>query len=77
MVLPSTSDIKNKVKRGEIYEKQRIEKGKAKRQRRQELKKTEQDNPELREARLRENVPATQENTREFDEAVVDDADDE
>ncbi|KAJ2449943.1 Ribosome production factor 1 [Coemansia sp. RSA 2336] len=73
----SGSEIKNKAKRGEIYEKQRIAKGKAKRQRRQEFKKEEQDNPELREARLRENVPKTQENTREFDEAVINDADEE
>ncbi|KAJ2798154.1 Ribosome production factor 1 [Coemansia guatemalensis] len=73
----ATSEIKNKVKRGQIYEKQRTEKGKAKRLRRKELKKEEAENPELREARLRENVPATQENTREFDEAVVADADEE
>ncbi|KAJ2080946.1 Ribosome production factor 1 [Coemansia sp. RSA 988] len=73
----ATSEIKNKVKRGQVYEKQRTEKGKAKRLRRKELKKEEAENPELREARLRENVPATQENTREFDEAVVADADEE
>ncbi|KAJ2725303.1 Ribosome production factor 1, partial [Coemansia sp. D1744] len=69
MLVP-TSEIKNKAKRGEVYAKQRTEKGKAKRQRRQEQKKEELANPELREARLRENVPATQENTREFDEAI-------
>ncbi|KAJ2776729.1 Ribosome production factor 1 [Coemansia javaensis] len=65
------SDIKNKAKRGELLAKQRVEADKAKRQRRKELKKAEAANPELREARLRENVPATQENTREYDEAVV------
>ncbi|KAJ2665337.1 Ribosome production factor 1 [Coemansia sp. RSA 1200] len=65
------SSIKNKAKREEIFLKQKHEKAKAKRQRRLELKKEEKDNPELREARLRENVPVTQETTREFDEAVV------
>ncbi|KAJ1731583.1 Ribosome production factor 1 [Coemansia biformis] len=72
-----SSDVKNKVKREQLLAKQRLEKGKAQRQRRKELKKEEAANPELREARLRENVPATQENTREFDEAVVAAADEE
>ncbi|KAI8324708.1 Brix-domain-containing protein [Martensiomyces pterosporus] len=71
------ADIKNKAKREEIYGKQRLEKAKAKRQRRKELKREEAENPELKEARLRENIPATQENTREFDEAVVAEEDEE
>ncbi|KAJ2493641.1 Ribosome production factor 1, partial [Coemansia sp. RSA 2049] len=65
------SSIKNKAKREEIFLRQKHEKAKAKRQRRLELKKEEKGNPELHETRLRENVPVTQETTREFDEAVV------
>ncbi|KAJ1944838.1 Ribosome production factor 1 [Linderina macrospora] len=71
------ADVRNKARREEIYGKQKTLKAKAKRQKRKEQKQEESENPELREKRLRENVPATQENTREFDEAVVADADEE
>ncbi|KAJ2221618.1 Ribosome production factor 1 [Coemansia sp. RSA 1722] len=74
-ILPS--EIKNKHKREEVRLKQRKAKAKANLKRRIERKKEEQENPELREARLRENIPATQENTREFDEAIVQEADEE
>ncbi|KAJ2723836.1 Ribosome production factor 1 [Coemansia sp. Benny D115] len=65
------SEIKNKAKRTEIYGKLKLAKAKEDRKRRKEQRKAEAENPELREARLRENIPATQENRREFDEAVV------
>ncbi|KAJ2864660.1 Ribosome production factor 1, partial [Coemansia asiatica] len=74
-ILPS--EIKNKHKREEVLLKQKKAKAKANLKRRIERKKEEEANPELREARLRENIPATQENTREFDEAVVQEADEE
>ncbi|KAJ1850274.1 Ribosome production factor 1, partial [Coemansia sp. RSA 2703] len=74
-ILPS--EVKNKAKREEIYGKIKKAKSKANLQRRKDRKKEEAANPELREARLRENIPATQENTREFDEAVVQEADEE
>ncbi|KAJ1963691.1 Ribosome production factor 1 [Dipsacomyces acuminosporus] len=71
------ADIKNKARREELYGKQRVAKAKAKRQRRKEQKREEEANPELKEKRLRENLPATQENTREFDETVVAEEDEE
>jgi hypothetical protein len=44
-----TSDIKNKHKREDIYHKQKAAKAKAKRDRRLQLKKDEEKNPELKE----------------------------
>lgn len=45
----STADIKNKHKREDIYHKQKAAKAKAKRDRRLQLKKDEEKNPELKE----------------------------
>jgi ribosome production factor 1 len=69
MVLPS--EIKNKVKREQVYNKQRQEKAQEKLKRRLALKKAEEDNPELKKERLSANVTKTLENTREFDETIV------
>ncbi|KAI8866166.1 Brix-domain-containing protein [Ramicandelaber brevisporus] len=65
------SQIKNKHKREEVYLRMKKAQGKVKRERRAELRKVERDNPELKEQRLKENVPATLENTREYDATVV------
>ncbi|KAG0247379.1 hypothetical protein BG011_001606 [Mortierella polycephala] len=65
--------IKNKLKREELYQKQKNAKAKAKRDRRTVLQKEESSNPEKKEKRLTENVPNTLENTREFDETIVED----
>ncbi|KAH8549460.1 anticodon-binding protein [Umbelopsis sp. PMI_123] len=69
----STNDIKNKAKREDIYHKQKAEKAKAKRERRLQLKKEEEKNPELKEARLKNNVPKTIDNTREKEDTFVED----
>ncbi|KAJ3090984.1 Ribosome production factor 1 [Quaeritorhiza haematococci] len=67
------NDIKNKEKRLEVYHRLKALKAKAKLKRRLKTKKIEEENPELKEERLKENVPKTLENTREFDETVVED----
>ncbi|KAI8849722.1 anticodon-binding protein [Chytridium lagenaria] len=69
----SPNDIKNKRKREEVYHAQKAEKNKAKLQKRMKTRKEEEENPELKEERLKSNVPATIENTREADETVVGD----
>ena len=71
------SDIKNKMKREEVYNRQRSEKAQLKLKRRLKIKKDEANNEALKEERLKENVPKTLENTREFDETVVDQEDEE
>lgn len=65
------SEIKNKAKREQVYAKRKLEKAKQQRQKRKEQKENEEENPDLRAKRLQENVPHTQENTREYDEAVI------
>ncbi|CAO3587948.1 unnamed protein product [Absidia cylindrospora] len=72
-VLPS--DIKNKHKRENLYHKLRKEKIKAKSDRRKQIAKDEEKNPELKEKRLRENVPKTLDNTREKDDTMAADDD--
>ncbi|KAF9976155.1 hypothetical protein BGZ73_009069 [Actinomortierella ambigua] len=72
MVVEKNS-IKNKLKRDELYQKEKTSKAKAKRDRRTALRKEEEANPEKKEKRLAENVPNTLENTREFDETIVED----
>ncbi|KAJ3045900.1 Ribosome production factor 1 [Rhizophlyctis rosea] len=72
---PSTrinpNEIANKDKRQAVFHKIKSDKGKEKLKRRQKLKKLEKDNPELKEERLKKNVPQTLETLREFDETVV------
>jgi len=63
--------IKNKLKREELYAKEKSAKARSKRDRRTALAKEESSNPEKKEKRLAENVPNTLENTREFDETMV------
>ena len=65
------SEIKNKIKREDEYNKQRTEKNREKLKRRIKNKKDEKDNDELRQERLKKNVPKTLENTREVDETIV------
>jgi ribosome production factor 1 len=74
-VIPS--QIKNKVKREEVFNKQRQTKNQIKLKKRLKQKKEEAANPELKEERLKNNVPNTLENTREFDETIVDHEDEE
>ncbi|KAJ1674492.1 Ribosome production factor 1, partial [Spiromyces aspiralis] len=71
------SSIKNKARREEVYRAQRAAKAKTKHERRRELKKIEEENPEKKEERLKKNIVKTQENMREFDETVVNMEDDE
>ena len=63
--------IKNKLKREELYKKEKAAKAKHKRDRRMALSKEESSNPEKKEKRLADKVPNTLENTREFDETIV------
>ena len=63
--------IKNKIKRNEVYHKQKSEKSQEKFKKRLELKKQESKDPQLKEARLAENIPATLENLREKDDTIV------
>ena len=65
------SKIKNKIKREEIYKLQKSEKRKEKISKRLFIKKSEKENPELKAQRLEANLPNTLENTREFDETIV------
>lgn len=65
------TSIKNKIKREDVHHRVKVEKAKAKRVRRQQLKKEEEEDPEKKEERLKKNVPKTLENTREFDETIV------
>ncbi|KAI9304426.1 anticodon-binding protein [Cunninghamella echinulata] len=68
-VLPS--DIKNKHKREKLYQELRLQKQKKKAERRKQLAKEEEKNPELKEKRLKENVPKTLDNTREKDDTMA------
>ncbi|PHZ12860.1 Brix-domain-containing protein [Rhizopus microsporus ATCC 52813] len=71
------SELKNKHKREALYQKQKLEKQKAKHKKRKERAKVEEKNPELKKKRLEENVPKTLDNTREADETMLDQPDDE
>ena len=64
-------DIKNKIKRNEVFHELKASKNQAKFQKRLALKKEEAKDPLLKEERLEKNIPATLENTREADETVV------
>ncbi|KAI8892397.1 anticodon-binding protein [Globomyces pollinis-pini] len=66
-------DIKNKIKREEVYHKLKAEKNRLKLKKRQSIKKLEDQNPELKDKRLSENQPKTLESTREADETIVND----
>ncbi|KAJ3326396.1 Ribosome production factor 1 [Gonapodya sp. JEL0774] len=69
------SQIRNKMKREEVFHKLKSEKRRSKLKARMATKKDEELNPELKEERLKKNVPKTLDNTREFDETVVGDDD--
>ncbi|CAG8452957.1 18717_t:CDS:2 [Acaulospora morrowiae] len=71
------SQIKNKIKREEIYAKQKQEKSRHKIEQRVKRRKEEAEDPEKKKERLSKNVPRTLENTREFDETVVEPEDSE
>ncbi|KAL1918580.1 uncharacterized protein VTP21DRAFT_2602 [Calcarisporiella thermophila] len=71
------TSIKNKMKREEVYQRLKAEKAREKREMRKQRKKEEEQDPSLLEERLKNNVPKTLENTREFDETVVEEADEE
>ncbi|KAJ3349703.1 Ribosome production factor 1 [Entophlyctis luteolus] len=71
------NDIKNKMKRSEVVNNLRIEKNRLKLKRRMRTRKAEAENPELKEERLRANVPRTLESTREADDTIVEPDDEE
>lgn len=62
--------IKNKLRRQELFAKIRHQKNKEKHKLRAQRAKEEKENPELKEERLKNNVPATIESKRVFDETV-------
>jgi ribosome production factor 1 len=64
------SRIKNKLKRQELFAKLRHQKNKEKHKMRASRAKEEKENPELKEERLKTNVPDTIESKRVFDETV-------
>ena len=65
------SEIKNKIKREDVYHKQKAEKAKLKLQRRMQLKKDEAEDEDRKKQRLQENVPQTLESLREADDTLV------
>ncbi|OBA16127.1 hypothetical protein HANVADRAFT_35751, partial [Hanseniaspora valbyensis NRRL Y-1626] len=64
------SDIKNKLKRQELFGKLKHEKNKERHKLRKQREKEELDNPELRAKRLKENVPNTIDNMRVKDDSI-------
>ncbi|CAI2185013.1 9698_t:CDS:2 [Funneliformis geosporum] len=68
-ILPS--QIKNKIKREEIHAKTNQDKSRRKMELRLQRRKEEAEDPSKKEERLAKNVPKTLENTREFDETIV------
>lgn len=75
--LKNPSEIGNKLKRQDVFSKQKHLKTLIKKKLKVRRKKEEDKNPELREERLKKNVPKTLENTREIDETLVDPDDEE
>ncbi|KAJ3376179.1 Ribosome production factor 1 [Allomyces arbusculus] len=71
--MKNPSEIRNKHKREEIYQKLKAEKARKQIEERKRRKKLEEENPELREERLKNNVPKTIDNTKEYQEAIVED----
>ncbi|KAJ3214075.1 Ribosome production factor 1 [Clydaea vesicula] len=71
--LMQASKIPNKIKREDVYNKIRSQKNKDKLLKRKQQKKEEELDPSLKEERLKNNLPNTLENTREFDETIVED----
>ncbi|CAG8436722.1 6387_t:CDS:2 [Ambispora gerdemannii] len=68
-ILPS--QIKNKIKRDEVYNRQLQEKNRQKLALKLRRQKEEAKDPEKKKERLAQNVPKTLENTREYDETIV------
>lgn len=64
------NDIRNKLKRQELFGKLKHEKNKERHKLRKQREKEELDNPELRAKRLKENVPNTIDNMRVIDESI-------
>lgn len=64
------NDIKNKLKRQELFGKIKHEKNKERHKLRKQREKEESENPELREKRLKENVPNTIDNMRVKDDSI-------
>jgi len=67
-----TENIKNKMKRADVVAKIKHDKAQKKLEMRKQRKKEEEEDPTKKEERLKKNIPKTLENTREFDETVVD-----
>ncbi|RKP12124.1 anticodon-binding protein [Piptocephalis cylindrospora] len=74
-IVPST--IKNKIKREQVYNRQKKQKAALDKEMRMERRKQERADPELRKQRQTENIPSTLENTREADETVITEPDNE
>lgn len=71
MALTSTSTIRNKIKREEIYHKLKANANKLKLHKRIAQRKIEAADPAEKVKRLLENIPRTLENTREADVTIV------
>lgn len=69
--MKNISEIRNKIKRSELVSKMKAEKNQEKLKRRMKLRREELAAPELKEERLKENIPATIENMRRFDDSLV------
>jgi len=67
-----TENIKNKMKRADVVAKLKHDKAQKKLEMRKQRKKEEEADPSKKEERLKKNIPKTLENTREFDETIVD-----
>ncbi|KAH3899132.1 probable Ribosome production factor 1 [Saccharomycodes ludwigii] len=63
-------DIKNKLKRQEVYAKLKHDKNKERHKIRKQRAKDELENPELKKNRLAANIPKTIDNTRVYDETI-------
>ncbi|ORZ39200.1 anticodon-binding protein [Catenaria anguillulae PL171] len=73
--MKNPSEIKNKEKRQQVYAKLRAERTRTKLEEKKRRKKLEDANPELKDQRLKANIPRTIENTKEYQEAIVDNDD--
>ncbi|RKP08689.1 anticodon-binding protein [Thamnocephalis sphaerospora] len=74
---PNLSNVKNKLKRQELYAKLVQKKARKERDERLRRKREEKADPTKGEERRAKNIPKTLESTREFDETVVEEQDDE
>ncbi|KAB5594488.1 Ribosome production factor 1 [Ceratobasidium theobromae] len=65
------SRIKNRIKRQDVHREAKRSKGQAKLKQRLALKEAERKDPSLKQKRIKENVPRTLDNTREFNASII------